>query len=100
MGQQKTKFPEDDDESTIHCPTYSVYHTKKKFRWMWVIIERLDTGNKEDGYVLGQGHLYYTNTTECAKAAKKWLETCGGPNYASRDLPRRHYLIIEASKAD
>jgi hypothetical protein len=67
----------------------------KAFRWIWVIHEPF---NGEDGYVLGQSLLHYTNRVECIKAAKKWLET--HDNYDVCTLTRGPYLIVETLEGD
>lgn len=66
----------------------------KVFRWIWVMLEPY---NGQDGYVVGQSILHYTNRVECTNAARKWLETA---SYDTCILSRGPYLIVETLDGD
>ena len=67
-----------------------VYEMAKVFRWIWVMLQPGQDG--QDGYVLGQSLIHFTNRGECVKAAKNWIKTA---NYDMCCVTRGPYLVVE-----
>ena len=67
----------------------------KVFRWLWVMLEYYSGG--QDGYVVGQSMIHYTNRGECTKAARAWLDTA---TVEKSPFGRGPYLIVETLDGD